>query len=160
MLQRTVWCADPSRLTIDHCPRDSLLLLAGPMTPSFLSFAPSSSCWWCWFLCADVAPQFPPLWLRSAGLSTSFSNSFTSLVGFDAYVAAVNEVGVGVVDHISCFHYLLFIYTERCCPEKQKSALLLAVTERYCPEWNGWIMTCSISLHQWAIPKRSILKCN
>ena len=55
-------------------------------------------------------------------------------MGVDAYVAADNDVGVGVVDHIFCFHYLFFIYTERCCPEKQKSALLLAVTERYCPE--------------------------
>ena len=71
MLQRTVWCADPSRLTIDHCPRDSLLLLAGPMTPSFLSFAPSSSCR-CWFLCVlmlmfIICPTISPPFTAECG---------------------------------------------------------------------------------------------
>ena len=74
MLQRTVWCADPSRLTIDHCPRDSLLLLAGPMTPSFLSFAPSSSCR-CLFLCADTST--PLFFLASHNLSINvFTTTF------------------------------------------------------------------------------------
>ena len=92
MLQRTVWCADPSHLTIDHCPRDSLLLLAGPMTPSFLSFAPSSSCrcWFLYVLLMLMSPNPPPPFDCGVRVYRHLpSLSFIPLVDLDAYVGVI-----------------------------------------------------------------------
>ena len=140
-------------------------------------------CWyWCWCLCRW------PLFLLFLLLSLFFSlllQWHTSTLSHHLQSHQDVEVGVNVDVHCHTStnmhlqtRQVQFSRPTCCCKKnghtvaifnfvvrtflqfKQKSALLLVVTERYCPEWYGWMMTWSISLHQWTIPKRSILKFN